>query len=198
MRQMMVRTQRIPTGDMIGRYVVEARAQQAIRLFGYRMDLTTRPSADFDSLDDEVQLSTSLLAAPRGTSAVPQIGEPTLDAVNRTRALLGYLHGRVAILGPTNAGVTTLMPFWTTGWTPCDFLVPGIWITCGNIPVNSTPTGMLTLSLLLDWETVGAIALAALYTTYGIDSVDATERQAAGEVDFNRAIGEGALPPIVG
>ena len=198
MRQMMVRTQRINTGDQLGRYVVEARAQQAVRLHGYKMDLIYRTSADYQDQGDDLQLTSSLLAAPRTTNAVPGIGDTTLDALNRTRALVGYLHARWEIGGNGATGQIHEAPFVTTGWMPCDFLVPGLWITCGNIPVANTAVGMLTLHILMDWETVGAISLAALYTTYGIDSVDSTERQAVGEVDFNRAIGEGALPPLVG
>lgn len=198
MRQMLVRTQRIPTGDTLGRYVLEARAQQAIKLLGYRMDLTFKGATDFNDSEDELTLSASLLAAPRGTTGVPIIGDALLDGLNRTRSLQGFLTGTWNMVGIANASGGVVDPMVTTGWTPCDFLVPGLWITCSNSPINTTSVGMLTLTILMDWETIGATALAALYTTYGIDSVDSTERQAVGEVDFNRAIGEGAIPPIIG
>lgn len=199
MKQLMVRTQLIPAGETIARYVLEARALQAPHILGYKMDLVARSTAGFNDKGDLLVLTASLLAAPRTTTAVPTPGDLLLDGLNKTRGLIGYLSYAKEIVGPTGASVVLDATQESSGWVPCDFMVPGLWIALSNSPVSNSATGMVTLTLLFDWVSLSAIALAALYTTYGIDSVDAAERQAGPfEVDFNRAMGEGALPPLVG
>lgn len=198
MRQMLVRTQRMPTGDTIGRVVLEARAGQVPHIYGYRMDLVSRTNTGFADGGDQLTLVAALLAVPRWTSAVPIIGDSTLDGLSRMRGLIGLLAARKHLIGVTANGPTFDDWFVTTGWMPCDFPVPGVWVGLQNSPVDSTPTGMLVLHLLFDWVNSSPLATAALYTGFGIDAVDAVERQATGEVDFNRMISEGSLPPLVG
>lgn len=197
MRQMMVRALLIPTGVVIGRTLLEARAGQVPHVHGYMLDLVIPPFSDFTSAADALETYGLLLAAPRVETAVAGFNDPLFHAVRKSKstlALIAETYFNVGTTGGTHAFRTS------TGWLPAGFDVPGLWVAGGNRPNATTVTSMVTYHVLFDWVSKSAEQVAALYTSYGIDSVDAEERQATPlqDVNFNRGVSEGALPPLVG
>lgn len=198
MKQMRVYTQRITATDVVGRVLLESRANQVVQLLGYSMTLNMALGSDFKDDADRTDNEMWLQAAPRAPVAPPNIGTESLDALNKHRGNIGYLSGYFALRGPTNAGVSFIHGSVATGWIPCDFEVPGLWMVASSSTFNTSAIGTAVYHLLFDWVNRTPLQVAALYTTYGMDAVDATEREISGEINFALQPGDGAIPPIIG
>lgn len=201
MKQMRVFSQRILSDDVIGRVLLETRANQSIMLHGYRMELMTPLGTAFETTGDRIDIAAVLQAAPQAPLAVQSLGTESLDAILKSRGTIGFVNAYYAARGFGGSGSFIDPGIKTTGWTPCDFEVPALFLvgwagTVGSIVAAST----VVVHLLFDWVTHSPLEIAALYTTYGMDAVDATEREssATGEIDFTKATGDGTKPGFVG
>lgn len=199
MKQIRVFTQRITAGDVIGRSILEARASQVLLLHGFRMELHMPLQSDFASDGDSIDLHALLMAYPRA----PLVGQggdtEALDAFVKRVGTLGWVHQRMAIRAPATEGVIISTGVPNPGWTPCEFEVPGLWMAGWNLANNNSGIGTVSITINFDWVSRTPIQVAALYTTWGFDAVDMTEREdPTGEIDFTKAVGDGVLPNSVG
>lgn len=193
MKQIKVWTQFGFSQDVVGRVLLEARAGQAIHLFGYRLGLANARDVDFGEPGDNTEGHLSIHAAPRAPLSPLGLGVASRDSFMRSRSVLGYYLRAKAIGGPMAAGVHEQLNAEEQDWTPCDFLIPGLWMVLWNNQSTSV-TGMDgTVTALFDWVSMSPLQIAALYTTYGMDAVDSTEREVVGNIDFNRGPGGGSV-----
>lgn len=193
MKQIKVWTQFGFRQDVVGRVLLEARAGQVIHLFGYRLGLANARDAAFASIGDNSEAQLSLHAAPRAPLNPPGLGTASRDSFYKSRSVLGLYTRAIAVDGASNVGTRTGLNAEEQDWTPCDFMIPGLWmVLVNNQSINVT--GMdAQVTALFDWVGMSPQGIAALYTSYGIDSVDATEREAVGNIDFNVGPGGGSV-----
>lgn len=197
MKQLKVWSQFFFSSDTVGRVLLEARAGQVVHIFGCKLDLHSPDSSDYQDKGDAVQVHSFLQAAPRaplGSGGIA-FNTTTLDAYMRSRSILAYLGAAEALTGPTNIAVVNLKANYTTGWLPLDFEVPGLWMVGSQVNTATARAYTGIYTVLFDWVTRSPLQIAALYTSYGIDAVDATEREATGNINFNESPGSG---PLVG
>ncbi len=201
MRQLRTYSQRVVAEDVIGRNILEARASQAIMLHGYKIDLTMVEGTTWTSVGERIELAIFLQANPLAPLSPTNHGTEALDTLVKHRGNIGVHLPRWSLRGEAGAAEATrpfLDCFSTTGWIPCEFLVPGLWMVGSSSAVGNVSASTALFHILFDWITMSPMQIAALYTTWGFDPVDATEKEASGEIDFSKAVGDGVKPPFIG
>jgi len=194
-KQMRVWAHTTLNGDVAGRVLLEARAGQVPFIYGYKLDVVPVTGTDFASGDDVNEGALYLQGNPKATQTPAIMGGSQFDALVKHRGNLGVLAFRWRVSG---APVLDLGGSQSSGWMPCEFEVPGLWLVVQNFNVNATPLLIGMVHVLFDWVNRTSEQIAALYTQWGIDAVDATERQVTGEIDFARTPGDGDMGAIIG
>ena len=200
MRQIRVWTQSPDTtsgSEVMGRVLLEARASQAVMVHGYKLDLLYHPDSAFDDDNDRAGCRVTLQTHPHAPTTPSPIASDASHALAKHQGNIGLVEANFQILGGVSTGHTTDMRA-TSGWIPdIDMLVPGLWMVIEQFLTNTGGSVVGQLTLLFDWVTQSPIQMAALYTTFGFDT-DRVDREAVGEIDFSRGLGDGNLPSIVG
>ena len=179
--------------DVVGRVLLEARANQVPFLHGYRLGLANAKDAGFGDPGDNTEGHLFLLGAPRAPLSFTGLGTAGIDSFMNTRGIVGYYRRAMASYGIQANGPTNIPNSGYQDWTPCGFPVPGLWMVLANEQSVGVAAMDAVVTVLFDWISSSPLETAALYTSYGIDAVDATEREISGEIDFNRAPGGGAI-----
>lgn len=181
------------TDDVVGRVLLEARAGQVPHIYGYHLAHINIGGSGFRDLGDMMEAHLTLLAAPRAPAVPIGLGTGDLDTYLNTRGVVGYLGTVFELIGPTNVSQSPIKMTDQGPWVPCDFEVPGLWLAMWDEGGSGVPPMEATITVLFDWVNRSPLQVAALYTSYGIDAVDATEREVTGQVDFNRVPGIGGV-----
>jgi len=193
---------RVDDADVLGRTILEARAGQVPFIHGYVIDMsfvtTTAFSTDADSLSGTVMLQGNPQAP---TTPFNMNTDPYLALAN-FQGNIGVLSKYVELIRlPSSTTLLTHDFNYSSGYMPCDFAVPGVWVTGQHSTVGSVASRVVaTISLLFDWVDRSPMQVAALYTSWGIDAVDAQEREAtaAGEIRFGQSlVGEHSKPTLI-
>lgn len=199
MKQLRTWTQRVIANEVTARYILEARASQVILLHGFRITLHQGLQTDFAAAGDAIDLHGLIQARPRALVTEQGADTTALDAFLRDRATLGWVHARTAIRASVTEAVALVAGNPAPGWTPCDFEVPGLWMVAWSVSINNVTISTFQVELLFDWVTRTPMQVAALYTSYGFDPVDATEKPAVSDrIDFTQGMGTGPLPALIG
>jgi len=182
------------SSDVLGRYLLEVRPAHAILLHGFRIGLANARDANFKDQGDNSEGHAFLMAAPRAPLTPVGLGAVSLDGFVNNRGVIGYYRRAIVVDGPTNASVAFYFSDYQD-WTPCGFLVPGLWLVLSNSQSTSVKAMDVTIQVLYESVKMTSIQLAALHTTYGMDPQDFDRKEASGNIDFSLAPG-GA--PIAG
>ncbi len=204
MKQLRPYAFRVDEGDVLARTLLEARAGQVPFIHGYTVDMSFVTLGGYFDNQDELSGAVMLQANPQSpTTPFNMNTDPWLALVNH-QGNIGGIAKQVSILRNSGGGeafITAHNYNWSTGYMPCGFEVPGLWVVGQHSAIGSPDTRLVaTVTLHFDWVNRTSIEIAALYTTYGIDSVDATEREAtsAGEIRFGQTVaGEHDLPTLI-
>lgn len=198
----MIRTRtwshRAAANTVSARGLLEARASQVVRVLGYKIDIMPIYGAAFSDDADRFAMSALLQAAPMAPTVPPDPNVGEFDTLVRYPGNFGALLVGEEIFGPTNVSVLLGSANHSSGWIPCDFECPGVWVVMCNVSDGSAPVMIALFTLAYDWVARSSEQVAALYTTWGIDSVDATERHATLDINFNQSPGVLDLGAIVG
>lgn len=204
MKQLKVFSFRVDDGDVMGRVLLEARAGQVPFIFGYVMDLSFVTMAAFDTSQDSLSGVVMLQANPQASTTPFNMNTDPHLALANFAGNIGVLAKYVELSKQTGGGEALRNTYafnFTTGYVPCGFEVPGLWVTGAHNTVGAVASRIVaTIHLHFDWLTRTSQQIAALYTTYGIDSVDAQEREAtaAGEIRFGQSLaGEHTRPTLI-
>lgn len=190
-------SQRTQSGDVSGRNILEARANQVIRLEGYRIDHVLTPPSDYTAGADTMVPISFLQVRPQASLTILSPGTERLDAFAKHPGNVGSLMTSWRIQGST-ASFTQDKYKDSTGWMPCGFEVVGLWGVTYAGQNAATPVFTTVYTILFDWVSRSPLQVAALYTSYGFDPVDATEREVVGEIDFSMQMGDGEKNNLVG
>lgn len=205
MKQLRTYAFRVDDADVLGRSVLEARAGEVPFIHGYTIDMSFVTLSLFGENGDQMSGTVMLQANPQAPTTPFNMNTDPWLALANYRGNIGVLSKFVEIekIGvPTSEAILQDHNYnWTTGYMPCDFEVPGLWVTGQHSTVGSVASRMVaTIHVHFEWVTRTPIQVAALYTTYGIDPQDATEREAtaAGEIRFGQTLaGEHDKPAII-
>jgi len=185
--------------DVTGRVFLEARAGEAPFIHGYKMDMHVLVSATFGADGDAINNLFLLQGAPKAPVVPVIVGDTVFDGMVKHRGNIGALAYVSTILLNTAVGHINHEANVSSGWVPCGFEVPGLWgVLMSGIEVTDTPVTKGIVTVSFEWVSKSAQQMAALYTMWGIDAVDATEREATGEIDFSRGVGDALPPNIIG
>lgn len=201
MRQRRTYAYRVDEGDVMARSLLEARAFQVPFIHGYTIDMTFVSAGAFNTNGDQMSGTIEIQANPQSpTTAFNMNTDPWLALAN-FRGNIGLLSRYVELEGGTTQEALHMNFNWSTGYIPCGFEVPGLWTVGQHSTVGSLGSRMVAvIGLDFDWLTRSSLEIAALYTTYGIDAVDAQEREAtaAGEIRFGQTLaGEHDQPDLI-
>lgn len=189
---------RAAANTVSARGLLEARAGQAVHVKGYNIDTAPNYGAAFSDEADRYSMLALLQGAPMAPEVPPDMDVGEFDSLVRYAGNFGALMTSEEFVGPSNVALTLGASRFSTGWIPCDFVAPGVWIVMCNISDASAPVMISLFTLAFDWVSMSPIQMAALYTTWGIDAVDATERHATLDINFNQSPGTLDLGAIVG
>lgn len=198
MKQLRTWSQRLLNEDVIGRVLLEARANQVPHIFGYRIDVALAPAANWNDTGERMEVVVMLQANPLAPIAPMNMATESMDTLIKHRGNIGVLLSSWEPRGGTTVADFLVDGQLTTGWMPCDFPVPGLWMVGSTSSFGHTTPATVLFHVLFDWVSMSPLQVAALYTTYGIDAVDATEREVSGEIDFSQQPGDGSRPGIIG
>lgn len=197
MKQLRTWSQRLLNEDVIARVLLEARANQVPHIFGYRIDVALAPSSTWNNGGERLEIVAMLQANPLAPTVPLNMATEAMDAILKHRGNIGVLLSSWEPAGAADPA-RFVHGQLTTGWMPCDFPVPGLWMVGSVSSFNHNTPATVLYHVLFDWVGMSPLQVAALYTTYGIDAVDATEREVSGEIDFSKTPGDGARPGIIG
>lgn len=196
---------RVAAQDVKGRVLLEARAGQVPFIHGYTIDMAITDIAGAGSDDDTFSPSVMLQANPQAPTTPFAINtNPWLALVNHQGNIAAF-GKHVEFIVHNVGGSENQRGFidlsWSTGYVPVDLEVPGLWVVTQLGDVGATGGSLVaTITLHFDWVPRSSLQIAALYTTYGIDSVDMEQREAtaAGEIRFGQTVaGEQDKPTVI-
>lgn len=204
MKQLKAYAFRVDDADVLGRVLLEARAGQVPFLSGYVIDLSFVTLDGFTGDNDSMSGTVMLQANPQAPTTPFNMNTDPWLALATYSGNIGVLSKYVELKRFAGGGEQDHESRnfnWSTGYIPCDFEVPGLWVTGQHSTVGAVGSRMVaTIHLHFDWVNRTPIQIAALYTTYGIDPQDATEREAtaAGEIRFGQTVtGEHDKPFLI-
>jgi len=205
MRQVRTYALRVDAQDVKARSLLEARAGQVPFLHGYNIDMSFVTMDGLDTANDIISASVFLQANPQAPTTPFAINtDPWLALVNHQGniAVMGRQVENLSIIAGGGEAQFKMVDFnFSTGYTPLEFEVPGLWVVAQGGDVGATASrAVITVTLHFDWVNRSAMEVAALYTTYGIDPVDFAEREAtaAGQIRFGQTVaGENPKPTLI-
>lgn len=198
MEQTRVWSHRAVTNTVTARVLLEARAGEVPLLKGYKMDLFVKAGSAFSNFDEDLFTFAVLQANPLAPQVPIDMVDAVLDGFLKHRGTFGFVGLALESSGPTNVSSWVMKPQETTGWIPMDEEVPGVWLVMSVISDGATPIPVVAITLKFDWVKRSALEVASLYTQFGIDPVDATERSATLDIDFNRTPGTERPLAVIG
>lgn len=189
-----------PTDQVTARFILENRAGQVVRLFGYKIDSVFPAAGDFTDKGDQTGGVQFLQCNPLAPAATMPVNSEITTGLVRHKGNVGALYHQRSIEGPTNVSVASILHHHTSGWVPLGeegILYPGLWYVASVESVVSSGVGVGMVTLLFDWVTQTPVQVAALHTMYGIDSVDFADRIQGTDIDFTRMMGDAVSRGIV-
>lgn len=164
------------------RSLVAMSARRAIRLLGYRLDLSATGLSLLDANGDSLTAAVVLRSAPFSLETVPAFTGVEMRALLNHPSTVDVLQAHISIISESAIGFVAADLVRSSGFMQSSMLLPALWAV---LMVESNQTGIAVAgSVTLNWEEapMSIPNLAAVNLAAGLDPVDLVEG------DFSRTV----------